>query len=105
MVKIWVSEADVYKAIERDCGYRGRQHITGWWYSGDDIAFDNNRKEWGAEHYTPVDFLAAMRRHIPEAKDAKCNNFGYDYQKDKRGLPQLGTGSFCFFRDNNKKEV
>lgn len=105
MVKIWVSEADVYKAIERDCGYRGRQHITGWWSNGyDDIAFDNNRKEWGAEHYTPNGFMEVMRRYIPEVKEAKCNQFKYDYKKYKRGFP-LGEGGFCFYRDNNNKEV
>ena len=80
--KIYVSEAEVYKAIERDCGYRGRQHITGWWYDGDDIAFDNNRKEWGAEHYTLIDFVAAICRHIPAVNAAKCNQFGTE-RKDR----------------------
>lgn len=90
MDKIYVSEAEVYKAIARDCGYRGRQHITGWWYDGDGIAFDNNRKEWGAEHYTLIDFVAAICRHIPAVNAAKCNQFGYDYKMDK---------SFFFYRD------
>lgn len=99
MEKIWVSESEVYKAIERDCGYRGRQHITGWWYSGDDIAFDNNRKEWGAEHYNLIDFVAAICRHIPKVNAARCNQFGFDYEKNERGLPNLGTGSFFFYFD------
>jgi len=93
MDKIYVSEAEVYKAIERDCGYRGRQHITGWWYDGDDIAFDNNRKEWGAEHYSLIDFVAAICRQIPAVNDAKCNQFGYVFNLEMR------KDMFYFYRD------
>lgn len=91
MVKVYVSKADVFKAIERDCGYRGRQHITGWWNYRGDIAFDNNRENWGAEHYTRIDFVAAMCRRVPEVNDAKCNQFGTDY-KD-------GEEVFFFYHD------
>lgn len=91
MNKIFVPRSDVFKAIERDCGYRGRQHITGWWYDGDDIAFCNNRKEWGAEHYTLIDFVAAICRHIPAVNAAKCNQFGTE-RKDRAEW-------FFFYRD------
>ena len=91
MEKIYVSAAEVYKAIERDCGYRGRQHITGWWHDGDDIAFDNNRKEWGAEHYTLIDVVAAICRHIPAVNAAKCNQFVTEYRN--------GESLFYFYRD------
>ena len=103
MEKIWVSEEDVYKAIARDCGYRGRQHITGWWYDRDGIAFDNNRKEWGAEHYTLIDFVAAICKRIPAVNAAKCNQFGYDYNMSKDKFPQLDKGSFFFYNDEKIK--
>lgn len=99
MNKIYVSVDEVYKAIERDCGYRGRQHITDWWYDGEDIAFANNRKEWGAEHYSLIDFVAAICKHIPKVNAARCNQFGFDYGEDERGLPIDGTGYFFFYRD------
>ena len=52
---------------------------------------DNNRKEWGAEHYTLIDFVAAICRHIPAVNAAKCNQFGTE-RRD-------GTEWFYFYRD------
>jgi len=98
MIEVWISEDLVFKAIERDNGYRGRQHITGWWNAGDDdIAFDNNRKEWGAEHYTLLDFVAAVGKQIPVVREAKCNQFGSEVKK--------GIRCFFFYRDEGATAI
>lgn len=104
MNKIWVSQPEVYKAIERDLGYRGRQHITGWFYSGDDeIVFDTNRKGVCGEHYTLIDFVSAMCKQIPAVHVAKCNQVGFAYKTNKDGTPKLEYGMFFFYNDEKIK--
>ena len=90
MVKI--AEADVFRAVARSSGYRGRQKVNGWYWDNDEIVFCNNIPWCGGEHYPQEDLCEDMSRFFPDVKP-DFNRVDFDYQ----------TRTFVFWREETRE--
>lgn len=65
-----IPQEDIFTAVKKDCGYRGRQKIDSYYWDDDRLVFCNNIPNYGGEHYEMNDFIEQMSEHFPSVKGA-----------------------------------
>lgn len=64
MIKI--KRDDIFKAVAKNNGYRGRQKIESFYWDCEELVFCNNIPDYGGEHYAQDYFCEQMTRYFPE---------------------------------------
>lgn len=73
--EVSISREDIFKAVRKDCGYRGRQTINDFYWDNAEMVFCNNIPCYGGEHYTVGNFIKSMTRFFSELDG--CQNVEY----------------------------
>lgn len=62
-----ISRDEIFKAVAKNNGYRGRQKIDSFYRDGtDELVFCNNIPDYGGEHYAQDYFCEQMTRYFPQ---------------------------------------
>ena len=65
MEAVSISEEDIFKAVARNNGFRGRQKVYDWYWSADDeLCFCTTSSEEPTEHYTMGALCIEMQKYF-----------------------------------------